>query len=134
MSAYDPKRTSNTPASSGAGADCYYGVSEPRRRFPSSDDGIALRANAVAGVVDERALADCSPFLAGFVPDFLQFLFGENVTDLEIGVRARRAYALIEPADMRYSSKSFLTQFSGVRPAFESYASNFATHQFRIRK
>jgi hypothetical protein len=84
--------------------------------------------------VDERALADCSPFLGGFVPEFLQFLSGENVTDLEIAVRARLAYALIEPANMSYSSKSFLTQSSGVRPRFEACASNFATHQFRIRK
>jgi hypothetical protein len=85
-------------------------------------------------LVDKWAPADCSPCVGGFVPEFLQFLSGENVTDLEIGVRARLAYALIEPANMSYSNKSFLTQFSGVRPRFESCASNFATHQFRIRK
>jgi hypothetical protein len=57
--------------------------------------------------------------VGGFVPEFLQFLSGENITDLEIGVRACLAYALIEPANMPYSNKSLLTQFSGVRPRFE---------------
>jgi hypothetical protein len=54
--------------------------------------------------VDKRAPADCSPFVGGFVPEFLQFLSGENVSDLEIGVRARLAYALIEPARQQVPS------------------------------
>jgi hypothetical protein len=68
----------------------------------------ALRLNAVVPIV-----------VGGFVPEFLQFLSGENITDLEIGVRACLAYALIEPANMPHSNKSLLTQFSGVRPRFE---------------
>jgi hypothetical protein len=74
-------------------------------------------------------LANCDPFVGGFVPEFLELISGENIADLEIGIRARLAYTLVEPANVSYSSKGFLIRLSGVRQGFEFCAVNLATHQ-----
>ncbi|MGA7667377.1 MAG: hypothetical protein WBW13_21450 [Pseudolabrys sp.] len=49
----------------------------------------------------------------------MQHISRENITDLEIGIRGRRPYTLIEPANVSYSSKGFLVQPTGVRYSFE---------------
>jgi hypothetical protein len=84
--------------------------------------------------VHERALTNFASFVGGFVPQFLQFISSENIADLEIGIGARLAYALVESANVPYSSKGFLIQLSGLRQGFEFHAVNLAAHQFMIRK
>jgi hypothetical protein len=74
-------------------------------------------------------LADADSFVSGFVPEFLWLISGENIADLEIGIRARLAYTLVELANVSYSSKGLLIQLSGVRQGFEFCVVNLATHQ-----
>jgi hypothetical protein len=93
-------------------------------------------ARAICGgiLADDRALADRGALISGFVPEFLQLISSENIADLEIRIRARLAYTLVEPANVAYSSKGFLIQLSGIRQSFEFSAVNLAAHQFMIRK
>jgi len=91
-------------------------------------------ARAICGgiLADDRALADRGALISGFV--HLQLISSENIADLEIRIRARLAYTLVEPANVAYSSKGFLIQLSGIRQSFEFSAVNLAAHQFMIRK
>jgi hypothetical protein len=79
-------------------------------------------------------LAGRDPYLGSFVPDFLQLIASEHIADLKSRVWARIAYALVEAADVSYSSKGLLIQLPGIRQGFEFYATNLATHQLMIRK
>jgi hypothetical protein len=85
-------------------------------------------------LVHQWALTRYHPLVASFVPDFLQLIAGEHIADLEIGIGAGLAQALVEPANVTYSREGFLIQLSGIRQRFESCSFNLATHQFMIRK
>jgi hypothetical protein len=91
-------------------------------------------ARAICGGILADDRADRGALISGFVPEFLQLMSSENIADLEIRIRARLAYTLVEPANVAYSSKGFLIQLSGIRQSFEFSAVNLAAHQFMIRK
>lgn len=73
-------------------------------------------------------MTDAESFVGGLVREFLWLISGENIADHGIGIMARLAYTLVEPANVSYSSKGFLIQRSGVRQGFEFCAVNLATY------